>query len=229
MTNDNPPSRVRRIGSVSYLNAKPLIHGLDSDGDVDLELAVPAQLLEGLQSRRFDVALLPTIDYQRLSDARIVPSGGIGCDGPTLTVRIFSRTPIDKMTTLACDVESHSSVALARILLAERYGITPRLVDLPAEAADAPAMLLIGDKVVLDAPAGMDYQLDLGAAWKELTRMPFVFAVWVARRGTDLGDLPERCSAPGSAAWPICRTSSPATPSRAAGPRIWPCNTCPLI
>lgn len=192
MTSDHSPSRVLRIGSVSYLNAKPLIHGLENDRDVDLELAVPARLLEGLQSRRFDVALLPAIDYQRLSDARIVPSGGIGCDGPTLTVRIFSRTPIEKMTTLACDVESHSSVALARILLAERYGITPRLVDSPAEAADAPAMLLIGDKVVSREPAGMDYQLDLGAAWKDLTQMPFVFAVWVARGGTDLGDLPDR-------------------------------------
>ncbi|HEX4054668.1 MAG TPA: menaquinone biosynthesis protein [Tepidisphaeraceae bacterium] len=192
MINDKPSSRVLRIGSVSYLNAKPLIHGLENDRDVELELAVPAKLLEGLQSRRFDVALLPVIDYQRLSDARIVPSGGIGCDGPTLTVRIFSRTPIEQIATLACDVESHSSVALARILLAERYGITPRLVDLPAEGSDAPAMLLIGDKVVSQEPVGMEYQLDLGAAWKELTQMPFVFAVWVTRAGTDLADLPDR-------------------------------------
>ena len=89
-------SRTLRVGSVSYLNAKPLIHGLENDPNVDLQLAVPARLLDGLRSRQFDVALLPVIDYQRLRDARIVPSGGIGCDGPTLTVRIFSRTPIEK-------------------------------------------------------------------------------------------------------------------------------------
>jgi chorismate dehydratase len=192
MTNDNPSPRILRIGSVSYLNAKPLIHNLENESDLDLQLAVPALLLEGLRSRRFDIALLPVIDYQRLPDARIVPSGGIACDGPTLTVRIFSRTPIEKITTLACDIESHSSVALARIVLAERYGITPQLLDLPEDASDTQAMLLIGDKVVSRQPSGMPYQLDLGAAWKDLTHMPFVFAVWITRGGTDLRDLPQR-------------------------------------
>jgi chorismate dehydratase len=185
--------RILRVGSVSYLNAKPLIHGLEDDPNVDLQLSVPAKLLEGLRSRQFDVALLPVIDYQRLRDARVVPSGGIGCDGPTLTVRIFSRTPIERITALACDVESHTSVALARIVLAERFGIRPRFVDLPEpSAADDVAMLLIGDKVVSHQPVGMEHQLDLGAAWKELTGKPFVFAVWIARFGTDLADLPDR-------------------------------------
>ncbi|MGA2442600.1 MAG: menaquinone biosynthesis protein [Tepidisphaeraceae bacterium] len=185
-------SRTLRVGSVSYLNAKPLIHGLENDPNVDLQLAVPAKLLDGLRSRQFDVALLPVIDFQRLRDARIVPSGGIGCDGPTLTVRIFSRTPIKKITALACDAESHTSVALARIVLAERFGIRPRFVDLPEPSAADNAVLLIGDKVVSHAPVGMEHQLDLGAAWKELTGKPFVFAVWIARFGTDLADLPDR-------------------------------------
>jgi chorismate dehydratase len=42
--------------------------------------------------------------------------------------------------------------------------------------------LLIGDKVVCEEPAGFEHQLDLGAAWKEMTGLPFVFAVWVAQR-----------------------------------------------
>jgi chorismate dehydratase len=188
MTNDNP----LKIGCVSYLNAKPLIHNLENDPDLDLHLAVPAQLLEGMRSRRYDIALLPVIDYQRLPEARIVPSGGIGCDGPTLTVRIFSRVPIEKITTLACDVESHTSIALARIILAERYGITPQFIDSSASANDAHAMLLIGDKVVTHQPPAMPHQLDLGAAWKDLTHMPFVFAVWITRAGTDLRNLPQR-------------------------------------
>jgi len=185
-------SRTLRVGSVSYLNAKPLIHGLEDDPNVDLQLDVPAKLLDRLRSRQLDVALLPVIDYQRLPDVRIVPSGGIGCDGPTLTVRIFSRTPIEKIAALACDVESHTSVALARIVLAERFGIRPSFVDLPEPSASADAMLLIGDKVVSREPVGTEHQLDLGAAWKELTGKPFVFAVWIARAGTDLGDLPDR-------------------------------------
>jgi chorismate dehydratase len=181
---------VLRIGSVSYLNAKPLIHDLDQYPDLDVTLDVPSRLLDGLESRRFDIALLPVIDYQRLLGLRIVPSGGIGCDGATLTVRIFSPVPIERITTLACDTESHTSVALARVILAQRYGISPTLLDLgrPTEGA----MLLIGDKVVTEEPPAMPYQLDLGAAWKQLTGMPFVFAVWIARADVELGDLPQR-------------------------------------
>jgi chorismate dehydratase len=117
----------------------------------------------------------------------IVPCGAIGCDGPTLTVRIFSTVPIGKIESLACDPDSHTSVALARIVLAERFGIRPEFVDLTHASQ---ARLLIGDKVVCDEPPGFEHQLDLGAAWKELTGLPFVFAVWTARKGVDLGDLP---------------------------------------
>jgi len=53
-------------------------------------------------------------------------------------------------------------------------------------------MLLIGDKVVCQEPPDHPHQLDLGSAWKKLTLMPFVFAVWVARNGVDLRDLPAR-------------------------------------
>jgi chorismate dehydratase len=179
-----------RIGSVSYLNAKPLIHGLDRQPDLDVQLDVPARLLDGLASQRFDVALLPVIDYQRLPDLRIVPSGGIGCDGAALTVRIFSPLPIQQITTLACDIESHTSVALARIILSRQYGIAPNLIDLAQPTGGA--MLLIGDKVVTHEPPAMPHQLDLGAAWKELTGMPFVFALWIARPRVELGDLPQR-------------------------------------
>lgn len=187
------PPRVLTIASVSYLNAKPLIHGLDRCHDLRLKLDVPSRLLPLLQSGEADIALLPVIDFQRHHGLRIVPAGGIGCDGATLTVRIFSQSPIARTTTLACDPDSHTSVALAQIILAEKFGIRPRLIDL-TEATGAPgeARLLIGDKVVCDEPAGFEHQLDLGAAWKELTGLPFVFAVWMTRHDVDLGDLPSR-------------------------------------
>jgi chorismate dehydratase len=187
--------RVLSVGSVSFLNAKPLIFGLETQPDLNLVLDVPSRLLGGLLDGRFDVALLPVIDYQRMPDLSIVPSGGIGCDGPTLTVRIFSPVPIDQIRTLACDTDSHTSVALAKVILAERHGLRPRFVDLsdPADARDRhTAKLLIGDKVVCEEPVGLPHQLDLGEEWKHLTGLPFVFAVWTARGGVELGDLPDR-------------------------------------
>jgi chorismate dehydratase len=188
-------ARQLRLGSVSYLNAKPLIYDLDCAPDLSLKLEVPSRLLHGLRDERFDIALLPVIDYQRLDGLSLVPSGGIGCDGPTLTVRIFSKVPVGQIRTLACDTDSHTSVALARVILAERFELHPTFIDLVRgheQLRPADARLLIGDKVVCEEPPGFDHQLDLGHAWRELTGLPFVFAIWTARKGVDLGDLPQR-------------------------------------
>lgn len=180
-----------RVGCVSFFNSKPLIYGLDREAGVRLSLEVPSRLLAGLAEERFDVALLPVIDYQCLEGLTILPAAGIGCDGPTLTVRIFSREPIEKIAVLECDTDSHTSVALARMILAERYGIHPECVPLGrlGDSAGA-ARLLIGDKVVTAEPVGFVHQLDLGEAWKRWTGLPFVFAAWMARQGTQIGSLP---------------------------------------
>ncbi|CAN5384242.1 menaquinone biosynthesis protein [soil metagenome] len=182
-----------RLGSVSFLNAKPLIYGLEEEPRISLSLAVPSMLAEMLDRGAVDVALLPVIDYQRLRDLRLIRAGGIACNGPTLTVRIFSKVPLDQIDTLACDPDSHTSVALAAVLMAERWGRRPKHVALrdPNLSPDT-ARLLIGDKVITEEPQGFDYQLDLGEAWKDLTGLPFVFAAWMARPGAELGEWPAR-------------------------------------
>ena len=188
-----------RVGSVSFLNAKPLIYGLEDSPGIQLDLRVPSALLAGMTLGDLDVALLPVIDYQRMPGLRLLTSGGIGSDGPTLTVRIFSPVPLEDVRVLACDTDSHTSVALARVVLAERYGLRPEFTDLtalgPASVHDRDrgvARLLIGDKVISSEPAGFPHQLDLGEAWKQWTGLPFLFAAWMARDGVDLRDLPDR-------------------------------------
>lgn len=196
-----PPARpslsraTLRVGSVSFLNATPLIHGLDGEPGVELSREVPSRLLDGLRQGRYDVALLPVIDYQRMPGLRLLTAGGIGCDGPTLTVRLFSDVPLDRVRTLACDTDSHTSVALARVVYAERFGFVPEVVPLTEGAGNASARLLIGDKVVSHEPRGLPFQLDLGEAWKQLTGLPFVFAAWMAPQRVDLRDLPRRLEA----------------------------------
>src|SRR5688572_28307345 len=139
-----------RLGCVSFLNATPLIYGLEEAAGIELALDVPSRLLDGMQEGRYDVALLPVIDYQRMAGLRLLASGGIGCDGPTLTVRVFSPVPVEWIRTLACDTDSHTSVALARVVLAERHGVRPEFIPLEGAAtghAPDAARLLIGDKV----------------------------------------------------------------------------------
>ncbi len=193
---------VRRIGSVNYLNARPLIDGLDSQADSAIQFDIPSRLLEDLESGLVNIALCPVIDYYRSRQPlEIVPVGGIGSQGQTLTVRLFSRVPIKQIEAVHADTDSHTSVALLRLLLSKRFGITPQIMDYDTRqpAVDdspqtqPPTMLLIGDKVVINKPSETEYphQMDLGQAWHELTGLPFVFAVWMARRDADLGDLPD--------------------------------------
>lgn len=198
---DARPSRQWRIGCVSYLNAKPVIHGLDIQPGVSVRYDVPSNLLEALLAGQVDIALCPVIDYYR-NQARlaVVPVGGICSAGQTFTVRLYSRVPLEEITHVHVDTDSHTSVALLQILLKERYGVTPQLIpfDVAKRVAshqplvDQPAMLLIGDKVVTDGPSTLDYphQLDLGQAWNKHTGLPFVFATWLAMIDQPLGDLP---------------------------------------
>lgn len=196
-----PASATHRVGCVSYLNAAPLISGLDDDPAVSVRVDVPSALLGDLLSGEVDAALCPVIDYFRAPEPlKIVPAGAIGCDGPTLTVRLYSKVPIDQITTLHADTDSHTSVALVQVLLREMFDVAPRMIDYHAresvaegKIAERPeAVLLIGDKVVTSSPLAVAYphQLDLGEAWHRLTGLPFVFAIWMAKEATGLGCLP---------------------------------------
>jgi len=186
-----------RIGTVNFLNTLPLIDGLDHLKDVTLIPDVPARLIDHLLNERVDVALCSIIDYQRSDEPLcIVPAGILGSDGPTMTVRLFSQVPIGQIDQVHCDTDSHTSVVLLRVLLHEQYGIDPEVVDYDFHQPDRngrakgtwpTSMLLIGDKVVTDSMPAIryPYQLDLGAAWKEMTGLPFVFATWLAKPGNE--------------------------------------------
>jgi chorismate dehydratase len=173
------------VAAVSYLEAQPLLEGLRDNGDVELAAYPPSQMIQRLQWDQADVALLPTIDLQRSDEPLvIIPAGCIAAAGGIMTMRVFSRVRPEKLRLLWADVEARTAVALTRLLWAQNYSrdleVIPhdRRVPLPD---DAEAVLLVGDKVVADPPAGFDWQLDPGALWFEMTGLPFVLAIWAAR------------------------------------------------
>jgi len=186
-----------RIACVRYLNTAPLIEGLDKLDAATLIPAVPARIADLVASRQADVGLVSLVDVVR-SPLALLPVGMIGCDGPTLTVRLFSSVPLDRIEAIHADTDSHTSSILARILLHKLFGLRPPVIDFDARERIAssprpatgtlddawpPTLLLIGDKVVTDSPPAVRYphQLDLGQAWRELTGLPFVYAVWMCR------------------------------------------------
>lgn len=189
-----PAAEPVRLGAVSYLNTLPLIEGLGACAGIELTLAAPSRLAGLLERREVDLALCPVVDARTHPGFEIVPAGAIGCDGVTLTVQLLSTQPFGRVSRVCADTDSHTSVELARWVLAERYGATPEFVDFDArervESTGAPAewppaVLVIGDKVVTDSPPAVRYphQIDLGQAWRELTGLPFVYAVWMRRAG----------------------------------------------
>ncbi len=203
-----------RIGCVKYLNTLPLIEGLGTWRDCELVASAPSGLIGMLRRGEVDVALASVIDaaggtqghmahgHMAHSEGAepgvvLLPVGMIGCEGATLTVRVFSRVPIEQITRVAVDTESHTSVVLLQVLMWKKFGTRVTIEVLSEErhrgieasrhqgGGTPEALLLIGDKVVTDAPSHAEYphQMDLGAAWKELTGLPFVYAVWMCRAG----------------------------------------------
>lgn len=198
MTDELTSATPVRIGAVSFLNTKPLIEGLADDRDISLRLAVPSRLGAMLRGGEVDAALVPVVDVARAGGAwQIISDACIASDGETLTVRVFSRTPPEDVRCVCTDGDSHTSVVLVRLIWAGRFGRAVRLRPL-AEVrgpSECDAVLLIGDKVVSRRPVGFPHELDLGAAWKDLTGLPFVFAVWAAKAGRDWNRLARRLSA----------------------------------
>jgi len=185
-----------KIGSVRFLNTRPLIEGLEVFPEISLHPAVPSKLAGMLLRAEVDIALVSVIDAARApSGLTILPAGMIGSDGPTLTVRLFSAVPVQQITQVWADTDSHTSVLLCRVLLERLHGVRPTFRDFnareqmplgapgTADAGGAPAVLLIGDKVVTDPPDPALYttQIDLGQAWKQWTGLPFVYAAWMCR------------------------------------------------
>lgn len=178
-----------KLGVVSYLNARPLVAGLESDPRVELNFDVPARLPVLLDDQRVDAALVPVIDIMKEDRLwRILSDACIGCDGETLTVRVFSRVQADSIQRLHVDGDSHTSVALARIIWREMYDTHLEVIPYTGQESidECEAILLIGDKVVNNTLLDYEIETDLGSAWKTLTSLPFVFAAWAVRQDTKI-------------------------------------------
>ena len=178
-----------RIGAVSYLNTKPLVYRLAqlAPGH-ELTFDLPSRLADDLAAGRLDVALIPSVEFFQNPEYSIVSDACIACRGPVRSVKLFSRTPLSAIRTLALDEGSRTSVALVQILLRERFGIAPDLVPFPIDAAPetirADALLMIGDRAMRAPKNGFVAEWDLGDVWCRWSELPFVFAMWVGRQAT---------------------------------------------
>jgi chorismate dehydratase len=176
-----------RLGAVPYLNARPLVQGLDATPGVSLTEAVPAALLGRLRSGALDAALTSAVELFRAPTLAWVPGPAVTSAGPVRSILLYLRCEPRDVASLALDTSSRSAAVLARVCLAECFGVgAPRVFpadpDLPLSALDADAVLRIGDPALTTAPVGREV-LDLGELWTESTGLPCVYALWLVRPG----------------------------------------------
>src|SRR5580692_6725633 len=170
------------------------MHG-PQKGLFDFRFDLPVHCAEALRDRKADIGLVPCAELDRLG-LDFLPDLGIACEGPVRSILLISRRPFDAIRTLAVDSSSRTSVALARIILAERYGcqpiVTPHMPSLPEMLLENDAALIIGDPALRLDPQTLPYRtLDLGAEWVEWSGLPMVFAVWAGRNKALLEEVAE--------------------------------------
>ncbi|MDQ8704467.1 menaquinone biosynthesis protein [Streptomyces sp. LHD-70] len=193
---DNSPRNRPRVGHIQFLNCLPLYWGLARTGTLlDLELTkdTPEKLSERLVRGDLDIAPITLVEFLKNSDRLVaMPDIAVGCDGPVMSCVIVSQLPLDQLdgARVALGSTSRTSVRLAQLLLAESVGVTPDYYTCPPDLGlmmrEADAAVLIGDAALRanlhDGPRlGLQVH-DLGQMWKDWTGLPFVFAVWAARR-----------------------------------------------
>ena len=177
-----------RVGAVSYLNTKPLIYGFERGmmkDELELLIDYPANIATKLLNNQIDIGLIPVAIIPQLKNYQIIGDYCIASDGEVASVCLFSEVPINEIETVLLDYQSRSSVALLKILLQEHWDIKPKLVNATQGYEDlitgTTAGLVIGDRAFYKRRKSK-FIYDLGAAWKELTNKPFVFAAWVSNK-----------------------------------------------
>jgi chorismate dehydratase len=192
-----------KIGRIPYINCYPVYGAIDRGRvnlDAELVNGVPTDLNRRMATGELDISVVSAVEYAR--DSRrylLLPDLAISCDGPVRSVMLFSKRPASDLTSRNVIVSrsSMTSVALLELLFENVWHSRPKFVPGDAEIrdvvvdspTDAEARLVIGDAALVlgsNHRQRYPYAYDLGQTWKEWTGQPFVFAVWVAQRSTDV-------------------------------------------
>jgi len=189
------PETRPRVGHIQFLNCLPLYWGLMRSGallDVDLRKDEPDRLNQALVAGALDIGPISLVEYLRhADDLLLLPDLAVGSDGPVLSVNLVSTRPLDRLdgARVALGSTSRTGVLLARMLLADRYGVAPEYFTCPPSLTEmlleADAAVLIGDaalRATHEAPRRGLLVTDLGQAWRDWTGLPMVFAAWGVRR-----------------------------------------------
>ena len=180
------------MGIVNYLNTKPLIYGLERmpvKDRIELVEDYPSRLADMLLNDEIDIGLIPVAVLPKIPGYKIIGDYCIAAEGEVASVCLFSEVPIHDIKKIYLDYQSRSSVALLKWLMKEYWGLDAELVQATddnyrSEIKGTTAGLVIGDRALQQRKIST-FIFDLSSEWKKITSLPFVFAVWVAKKEFD--------------------------------------------
>lgn len=188
-----------KFGCHYFLNSRPLVLPFfrgDLGRNFNIIFDTPAKISEMLFKGRLDIAFIPSIDYLKNENLKLVPNISISADGEVKSVILLSKKEIGEIKTVALDKKSKTSVVLLKILFKKFYKLRIKyLDDTKANQEKADARLMIGDEALAytypatykaEKKPSKFYITDLGKEWKKITKLPFVFALIAARKSFDV-------------------------------------------
>ena len=181
-----------RVGAVSYLNTKPFIYGLEHGpvkDQIELVVDYPANLVKLLKEDKIDIGLIPVGALPGLGEYHIVSDYCIGTEGAVASVAVFSEVPMEEIEEVYLDYQSRTSVLLCELLFEKHWKKDVKFISAEDDSyleniKGRTAGLIIGDRA-LQNRSKFSHIYDLGLGWREMTGLPFVFAVWVSLKEVD--------------------------------------------
>ena len=180
-----------KIGVVSYLNARPFLYGLRNSplsGHHQILVESPSRIAELLLKQEIDLGLVPVYIIHKMIEHHLVTEYCIGSDDKVCSVCLYSDTPLDECHTVLLDSESRTSAVLAKILMKHHFKMEAdykqSFSGYENALVDGTAGLVIGDRALMLSDR-YRYVYDLGAEWKKMTGLPFVFAAWISNKKLD--------------------------------------------
>ena len=182
-----------KISAVNYLNSKPFIYGLENSeliNEIDLQLDSPAVCAEKLENNKVDIGLVPVAILPEQDEYHIISNYCISADGEVGSVLLLSDVPLNEIKSILLDYQSRTSVLLAQVLAEKFWKIKPLWIDAEKDfengISGTTAGVVIGDRT-FTLKNKFKYVYDLSAEWKKFTKLPFVFACWIANKELDRG------------------------------------------
>jgi chorismate dehydratase len=152
----------------------------------------PTELARQMAFGNLDACLLPIAALHLAEGCSPLGAFGIAAEGHVLSVLLFSKQPLAKIVEERRSVfitpTSVTTRVLFKTLCRRQFGANPRIAD---ERGAADAAVLIGDEALDHTLPEYRWPVvqDIAQWWYESTRLPFVFARWIARDGLERKDI----------------------------------------